>query len=291
MIDLNTLTFRSAVEQDLSETVSKGQQSNLPEPDVFALRQFLGWHRLRFGCRPDAAEMPRKLAQFVSEMGQQPSRSCHASARNPESVDERLLSAGLKRSPGALSLVTLRRRVASIDRILSSPDGEPLGRSRAVLDAVARLSADRRRDKASSRDHGVDASPAALAAAVAGCEDSLVGLRDRAFVSVWAATKLPLLFLLRAGIEELVEALGRCEDQRQCDRARDLLLAWARQAKIKTGPLFRHVRPDGRMGAPMTRSSAEQMIRRRLESARLSPRRSRSTGSPSTANDSPASKP
>lgn len=267
MIDLKTLALRHAVEQDVVEAVSRARQTMLSGSDLFALRQFLGWHRLRFGCSPDAAELPHKLALFVRELGRRAEPG--ADVQGGEGQDRQLFAVGLKRGARTLSVVTLRRRVASISRVFAPEDGVPLSEHPVVLESIAAAVAQERHAKATSRAGGRAASPAALTALASTCDASRVGMRDRALLAAWAAIGGSLISVLRTSLGELLQSAGRCADIDRREQALEALIAWARLAGIETGPVFRRVRPDGSLGAPMTRSTAEQMIRRRLASAEV----------------------
>lgn len=264
-IDLNSIALRSAVEQDVVEILTPvlqrpahGEQ-DIRESDVFALRQFMGWHRLRFGNRPSASEIPEKLARFVHESGRPPEVGDGDHGR--EEIDQQLIAAGLRRERGVLSVVTLRRRVASIARVFEAAGTVRLRDNDAIATAIALLDADNRRD---GQVTAIATSPCVRTGLLATCDATVGGMRDRALLAAWLATGASFSFLLRSDLQPLADAIHRCGDQALREMAIDALTLWSSVSALSTRPLFRRVRPDGRLGAPMSRTAVLQMVSRRL---------------------------
>lgn len=261
--DLEAIALRSAVEQDVVELVTRIARSctaiaAISDSDLHAVRQFMGWHRLRFGAAPEAVKLPQKLAQFVDECGRQAHTSAGIEPR--EALDERLLAAGMRREVGVLSVGTLRRRVASVARVYraagvtSLQDDSTVGAAIAALDAANRREA---RAGASVTSHAVQR------ALLSTCDNSLAGQRDRAFLACWFAMRSSLTFLLRADLTSIEAEIQSCSDPQARQRALEALARWAATSMQPSGALFRRVRPDGRLGGVMSRSTAQQMISRR----------------------------
>lgn len=263
-MDLTTIRFRCAVEQDALDVLTLAHrhpaagEPGIRDADMFALRQFLGWHRLRFGGPPELAEVAAKLAQFVHECGR---RQDSGDGPSRPDIDRQLRAAGFRREEGLLSAVTLRRRVASVARVYESAGAGRLHDDEAISRAIALIDASNRREREMMASGAIAQARDRL---LASCDDSPVGLRDRALLACWFATGLSFLALLRMDAAALAEAIRQCAETDLREVALDALGQWSGMSALATGPLFRRLRDGGRLGAPMTRSSVQQMVRRRL---------------------------
>jgi hypothetical protein len=259
VIETDVPDLRAHVESELSALLARGNL-RLRDEDVFGLRQFLGWHRLRYGQDLPSNDIPARMAHFLLEFS--------ASRRDegtPEQVDvqESMIAARLLREPGAISLVTLKRRVGTVSRVYALTHPGPLQRDPAVVEALHTITIAQRRGKTGAASSECLLKPEERRRLLATCDDSSVGIRDRALLAAWFGTGESLSVLLRLDRAALLESARRCRDPQERAFVLSAMDAWCARDDLPAGPVFRRIWSMDRVGAPLSPEAARRMLRRR----------------------------
>ena len=213
------------------------------------------WHSLRYGSPLETPTPMPVVLQYIVEHTRPPETAAPGIVL-PETIDEALVQAGLKRARGIPAFATMRIRLTALTALhrlkrLPSPCQDPV-----VTRYLKRLA----QEHALRGDLRGPIRPAvtqnALEAMLATCDDSLLGLRDRALLSfAWSAggrkpgeiaalqvqdlerTARQSYLFMRPG--ERHPTLGAITLDGPAATA---LEAWLARAAITEGPLFRRTR-------------------------------------------------
>ena len=267
--------------------LAEGESANTIRTYQTALRYWAAWFSLRFG-QPIALPVPAPaVLQFVVDHAQ---RTTNSGLKHelPAQIDQALVDAGFKArlGPPALGTLTLRMTVLSkIHQIkdLANPCNDP---------AVKELLAKTRRAYA-KRGVKKDKKPALtrepLEAALATCDDSLRGKRDRALLLfAWSSGGRRRSEVAGATMENttrvrddaFVFTLAHSKtnqsgvDQENNDKplvgpAAAALTDWLLASRIKTGAIFRRIRRGDRVAEPLSPSAVRDIVKARCEQAGL----------------------
>jgi len=273
----------AAVRDILAEAAS----ANTARSYASALRYCAAWYQGRYG-RPFALPLPEAVViQFIVD---------HLARRGetalawelPTALDAALVNAGLKQRLGPLKLSTVSHRLAVLSkahqwRRVANPCEQPAVRH---LIARARRAAVKRGERPAKK---TAITQPELATMLATCDDSLVGLRDRALLlfafasggrrrSEVAAAELS--DLRRVGERAFVYHLGHSKTQQAgpsatstpdkpiLGQAADALAAWLAAAQLTEGPIFRRLWRN-RIGDSLSPASVAAIVQRRAETAGL----------------------
>ncbi|TSH98170.1 site-specific integrase [Verticiella sediminum] len=251
-----------------------------------AIRYWAAWHELRFGAALELPVSVRAVLQFIADHVQ------HADAAGlrhdlPADLDARLVKMGVKRALGPFKLSTVQHRLAVLSEAHESQGQPNPCRDRVVGTLMARArSAYARRGARPARKDALTREP--LEAILDTCDDSLIGLRDRALLLfAWASGGRRRSEVVQASFENtrrtpdgylftLVYSKTNREGSVRADtykpivgRAAQALDAWLAAAGIRDGALFRRVRRGGVLGGPLSAESVRRIVRTRCELAGL----------------------
>lgn len=265
----------------------QGDSANTLRSYRTALRYWAAWYALRYR-EPIALPVSEStVIQFIVDHAQRLNDEGELVSELPPLLDQALVSAGFKTSPGAPALTTLVHRVSVLSKAhqvegLASPCQQP--RVRELLAKARRGYAKRgalpQKKPALTRD--------SMQALLATCDDSLAGRRDRAL----------LLFAFSSGgrrrsevVAATVENTRREGDgyvftlvtsktnQAGVDRAENAkpivglaaqaLSAWLAASRVTSGALFRRVRRGGVIGEPLSAAAVRDIVKKRCTLAGL----------------------
>jgi len=202
----------------------------------------------------------------------------------PTSVERKLMAKGLKRNSGPLKLTTLRRYLASLsvahqEAGFASPTVSP--KVKILLRRARQASEDQAPHKKAAITRDV------LSALLQSCDDSLVGVRDRAIILVgFSSGGRRRDEIARMRIEDLVKVDGgyllrvrRSKTDQGgkgivvpiLGQAATALTAWLVKSGIRSGALFRGIRNTGQLNTGISGRTVNRIVKRRVGMAGLDP--------------------
>ncbi|AOB33706.1 integrase [Bordetella sp. H567] len=255
-----------------------------------AVRYLAAWHEQRLRA-PFSLPMPvRAVVLFITDHVQHATDAGLAHGLPPD-VDASLVALGVKARPGPLALSTVQHRLAVLSEAHRTRDLPNPCRSRAVQTLLARTrAAYARRGVRAAKKPALTREP--LEQLLATCDDSLIGLRDRALLLfAWASGGRRRSEVVTARVEHLhpapegyVYILRRSKTHQDgaehadmykpvVGRAAQALDAWLRVAGIASGPLFRRVRRGGVVGEEgLSGETVRRIVKQRCALAGLQER-------------------
>lgn len=265
----------------------EGESANTVASYRSALRYWAGWFALRYGQPIALPLLPSVIIQFVVD---------HATRTTPQgpvnelppAIDAALVARGLKARIGPPALATLMHRLAVIAKAhrletLDNPCADP-----AVRELVARTRrAYAKRGERPARKAALTREP--FSRLLATCDDSLIGLRDRALLLfAWSSggrrrsevAGATLANLTRLAPGEFVYQLGWSKTNQAGadlpDNAKPVigaagaaLEAWMKAAGIGDGAIFRRIRRGGHVGEALSDAAVRKIVMQRCEEAGL----------------------
>ncbi|NUA29535.1 site-specific integrase [Cupriavidus basilensis] len=252
-----------------------------------ALRYWAGWFALRYGQPIALPLQPAVIVQFVVDHATRTTSQGPVSEL-PPAIDAALVARGLKARTGPPALATLMHRLAVIAKAhrlenLGNPCADP-----AARELVARTRrAYAKRGERPARKAALTREP--LSRLLETCDDSLIGLRDRALLLfAWSSggrrrsevAGATLANLRRLAPGEFVYQLGWSKTNQAGadlpDNAKPVigaagaaLEAWLTAAGIGDGAIFRRVRRGGHVGEALSDAAVRKIVRQRCEAAGL----------------------
>lgn len=255
-----------------------------------AVRYLAAWHERRLHA-PLALPVPvRAVVLFITDHLQHATENGLAHGL-PADVDAALVALGVKARPGPLALSTVQHRLAVLSEAHRARDLPNPCRSRAVQTLLARTrAAYARRGVRTAKQPALTREP--LERLLATCDDTLIGLRDRALLLfAWASGGRRRSEVTAARVEDLqrtpegyVYVLRRSKTRQDgadhadmykplVGRAAQALDAWLRAAGIDGGPLFRRVRRGGVVGREgLSGETVRRIVKQRCALAGLDER-------------------
>ncbi|MDF3832101.1 site-specific integrase [Cupriavidus basilensis] len=265
----------------------EGESANTVTSYRSALRYWAGWFALRYG-QPIALPLaPAVVIQFVVDHATRTTPQGPVSEL-PPAIDTALVARGLKARTGPPALATLMHRLAVIAKAhqlenAANPCADP-----AVRELVARTRrAYAKRGERPARKAALTREP--LARLLETCDDSLIGLRDRALLLfAWSSggrrrsevAGATLAALTRMGPGEFVYQLGWSKTNQAGadlpDNAKPVvgaagaaLEAWLHASAIRDGAIFRRIRRGGHVGEALSDAAVRKIVKQRCEAAGL----------------------
>lgn len=265
----------------------EGESANTVASYRSALRYWAGWFALRYGQPISLPLQPAVIIQFVVDHATRTTPQGRASEL-PPAIDAALVASGCKARAGPPALATLMHRLAVIAKAhrlenLDNPCADP-----AVRELVARTRrAYAKRGERPARKAALTREP--LSRLLETCDDSLIGLRDRALLLfAWSSggrrrsevAGATLANLRRLAPGEFVYQLGWSKTNQAGadlpDNAKPVigaagaaLEAWLAAAGIGDGAIFRRVRRGGHVGEALSDAAVRKIVRQRCEAAGL----------------------
>jgi len=231
-----------------------------------AVRYLAAWHELRLNA-PFALPVPvRTVVLFITDHVQHTTDAGRLAHGLPAEIDAALVALRVKARAGPLALSTVQHRLAVLSEAHRTRDLPNPCRSRAVQTLLARTrTAYARRGAHTVKKPALTREP--LEQLLATCDDSLIGLRDRALLLfAWASGGRRRSEVVAARVEHLqrtpdgyVYVLRQSKTNQDgaehadmykpvAGRAAVALDAWLQAAGITDGPIFRRVRRGGVVG-------------------------------------------
>jgi integrase len=264
----------------------EGSSDNTVASYRAAIRYWAAWHELRLG-HTFALPLPvQAVMQFITDHVE------HATGTGlahdlPAEVDAALVAAGVKRRAGPFKLATVQHRLAVLSEAHETQGLPNPCHSRDVRTLLSRTrSAYARRGMRPQRKDALTREP--LERILATCDDSLIGLRDRAMLLfAWASGGRRRSEIVRATVENtrpvpegyvhmLAYSKTNQEGADRADmykpivgRAATALQAWLAAAGIERGPLFRRVRRGGIVAEALGAEAVRRIVKARAAQAGL----------------------
>lgn len=276
----------TASDASIQALLREGGSDNTLASYRSAIQYWAAWHQLRLG-HPFMLPVPvSTVLQFIADHVE------HATGTGlahdlPDDIDAALVAAKVKRKSGPFKLATVRHRLAVLSEAHETQDLPNPCRSRAVQTLLARIrSAYAKRGERPARKDALTKEP--LEQLLATCDDSLIGLRDRALLLfAWASGGRRRSEVVRASVENtrrvpegFLYTMGHSKTNQEgketadshkpvVGRAATALEAWLAAAKITSGPLFRRVRRGGIIGECLSAEAVRKIVQARAAQAGL----------------------
>lgn len=270
------------------ELLAEAAAENTTRSYSSALRYWAGWHLARYGIELTLPVPETAVLQFVVDHVVRRTADGDLAWELPPTVDQTLVSAGLKAKLGPWTLSTVRHRVAVLStahrlKQLPNPCEQPAIRtvlSRAARAAVKR--GERPRKKTAI-------TLAELEAMLATCDDSLEGVRDRALLCFGFASggrrrseiaAADMRDLKRIGDKGYIYRLEHSKTQQAgvtanstpdkpiLDRAALAMEDWLDASGITEGAIFRRLWKR-RIGPALSPAAVGEIVQRRAQQASL----------------------
>jgi integrase len=292
------------------EIADDGTSENTTRSEGVAYRYWSAWYQLRYSKRSLPLPVPADvIVQFIVDHGRRRSRESTGALKSemPVAVDRELVALGAKKEVGPLSLATILHRVSMIGRINRAHlKGEPnpvaAPEVRHLLAALRRAYAKRPQGAEAKATPG--AKPALTAEFFYPLLDALAedlndssdtwtyrrALRDRALLLFGFATggrrRSEITAADVSGLERKrngsytytlgpTKSTSGTEDNRDRTRplegeAADAMKAWLQEARLSSGPIFRHIERSGRISnKSLTPESVRNLVIRLSKRAEL----------------------
>jgi len=274
--------------KSLQALVREGSSGNTAASYRAALHYWSAWYRLRYGHDLTLPTPVSVVLQFIADHAEHLTERGSLAHDLPPEIDWALVSAKVKRLPGPFTPATVRHRLAVLSAAHESRALLNPCRSREVQTVMARLRAAyaRRGARPARKDALTRESFEQL---LATCDDSLIGLRDRALLLFgWASGGRRRSEIVHATLENtrrtgdgflfhLTHSKTNQTGQDRADahkplvgRAAQALEAWLAAAQIHEGALFRRVRRGGVVGEALSAETIRRIVRARAAQAGLS---------------------
>ena len=275
----STASIQSLMREGSSENTLASYRS--------AIQYWAAWHALRMQT-PFQLPIPvNTVLQFIADHVE------HVTSQGlrhdlPLKIDEALVNAKVKRKLGPFKLATVRHRLAVLSEAHETQNLPNPCRNQTVQMLLERVrSAYAKRGERPARKDALTKEP--LEQLLSTCDDSLIGLRDRALLLfAWASGGRRRSEVVRATMENTrrveegflytmsysktnQEGIERADSYKPVvGRAAAALDAWLVAAKITSGSLFRRVRRGGIVGEGLSAESVRKIVKARAAQAGLS---------------------
>lgn len=282
------------------ELMAEGEAPNTVRSYQTALRYWAAWFELRFGQPFDLPVPQAALIQFiVDHVGRTDSKSGRVIRDLPDAVDAALVQLAAKQKRGPLKLSTVQHRLAVLSkahqlRLARLRQTDPTAELRNPCEEPGvRQLMSRARRAASARGEEVTKKKALVREdfdkLVATCDDSLVGIRDRALLYFAFASggrrrsevvAADVAHLQKRGPGTYVYELRRSKTRQTGDdkaskanrfkpvsgKAGAALEHWLEAGSITDGPIFRRIFKT-RVGGPLTAAAVAKIVQSRAAQA------------------------
>jgi integrase len=275
-----------ASDASIRSLLREGSSENTLASYRSAIQYWDAWHRLRLGAPMVFPVALNTVLQFIAD---------HVEHMGPEGlqhdlppeVDAALVQAKVKRKAGPFKLATVRHRLAVLSEAHETQQLPNPCRHRAVQTLLERIrTAYAKRGVRPARKDALTKEP--LEQILATCDDSLIGLRDRAMLLfAWASGGRRRSEVVRATMENTrrvpegyLYTLGYSKTNQDgaeradsykpvVGRAAVALEAWLNAARITSGPLFRRVRRGDVIAEGLSAEAVRRIVKARAALAGL----------------------
>nr|WP_202109716.1 site-specific integrase [Bordetella sp. 02P26C-1] len=273
-------------EASIRALLREGSSDNTLASYRSAIQYWMSWHALRMGGPMQLPVPVNTVLQFIADhvehMG--PDGLQHDL---PPEVDAALVRAKVKQKLGPFKLATVRHRLAVLSEAHETQQLPNPCRHRAVQTLLDRVrTAYAKRGLRPARKDALTKAP--LEQILATCDDSLIGLRDRAMLLfAWASGGRRRSEVVRATIENtrrvpegFLYTLGYSKTNQEgaeradsykpvVGKAAAALEAWLAASGITSGPIFRRVRRGGLIGEGLSAEAVRRIVKARAALAGL----------------------
>ncbi|WP_024867853.1 site-specific integrase [Pseudoxanthomonas suwonensis] len=270
------------------ELLAEAAAENTTRSYASALRYWAGWHQARYGIELTLPVPEAAVLQFVVDHVIRRNADGDLAWELPPTVDQTLVTAGLKAKLGAWTLSTVRHRVAVLStahRLKQLPNPCEQPSIRTVLSRAARAAV--KRGERPRKKTAI--TLAELEAMLATCDDSLEGVRDRALLCFGFASggrrrseiaAADMRDLKRIGDKGYLYRLEHSKTQQAgvtanstpdkpvLDRAALALEDWLEASGITEGAIFRRLWKR-RIGPALSPAAVGEIVQRRAQQAGL----------------------
>lgn len=275
-----------ASDASIQSLMHEGSSANTLASYRSAIQYWAAWHQLRMGLPFGLPVSVSTVLQFIADHVQHTTNLGLANDLPPE-VDAALVAAKVKRKLGPFTLATVRHRLAVLSEAHETQAQANPCRSRAVQTLLERVrNAYAKRGERPARKDALTKEP--MEQLLATCDDSLIGLRDRALLLfAWASggrrrsevvratmentRRVPEGYLYTMGYSKTnQEGTERADSYKPVlGRAAVALEAWLVASEITSGPLFRRVRRGGIIGEGLSAEAVRKIVQSRAAQAGL----------------------
>lgn len=265
----------------IESLLQAGSSRNTERSYAAALRYWAAWFQLRY---EQSLSLPVPLPVVLQFVVDHAERDEDGQRRweLPAEADAQLVAAGFKKAPGPLALSTVQHRLA----VLSQAHGLQGQPSPCLAPELRELLRRTRRAQTQlaihpSRKTALSREP--LEALLATCDDSLLGLRDRALLLfAWASGGRRRSEVAAADMARLQALPGQgysyhlassknnqAGEQRPenlkpiVGRAAQALRAWLQASGVREGAIFRRVTKTGRVLGPLPDKAVATIVKQR----------------------------
>lgn len=270
----------------IQSLLREGSSANTLASYRAAVQYWAAWHELRLGVPFTLPVSVNVVLQFIADHVQHMSPQGLAHDLPPD-VDAALVVAKVKRKRGPFKLATVRHRLAVLSEAHETKGLPNPCRSRAVQTLLARIrNAYAKRGERPARKDALTKEP--FEQLLLTCDDSLIGLRDRALLLfAWASggrrrsevvratmentRRVPEGYLYTMGYSKTNQDGAERADSYKpvVGRAATALENWIAAAGITSGPLFRRVRRGGLIGDGLSPEAVRKIVQARAAQAGL----------------------
>nr|WP_254604416.1 site-specific integrase [Achromobacter insolitus] len=251
-----------------------------------AIKYWAAWHSLRFG---QELKLPMSVEVILTFITDHVEHVASGGLRHglPGDVDRELVRVGIKKKAGALALSTVEHRLAVMSEAHLAQRMESPCRVPVVQRLLSRIR--RAYVKRGARPQKVDAlTLQPLKKMLETCDDSLLGIRDRALLLfAWSSGGRRRSEVVAATVENtkrrgesyvFILEQSKTNQEGRVDAnsykpivgaAADALTRWLESAGITEGALFRRVRRHGFVGGPLSTESVRRIVIERAKRAGL----------------------
>lgn len=268
---------------------TEGESENTRRSYRQALRYWLAWFQIRYGRELQLPVHVATCAQFVVDHVE--TRPGAGDQQLPLAHDRRLVAAGIKAKPGPLSLATIELRLAALARV-HRDQGLPSPLEEAAVRRLLRnvRSTQVKAGAAPGKKAALDR--ALLKRLLATCEDTPLGVRDRALLAFgWSTggrrrseiaeadfgfltgTSDGFRYRLAHSKTNQSGAMRHQDVKPVVGEAAEALQAWLDllddQGMQRTGRIFRQVMRGGIVGEQLSPQAVREIVKRRCDMAGL----------------------
>ena len=268
-------TTASYWEEDYRDALFAGTSTETRRAYHRDIRYFWAWAKVAHGTRRIKYPVPAELfIQFILDH----------SGRMEHSLEQQLIAEGLRTRPGPLRIKTIKRYLASVS-VAHNEAGvhSPLNDERVRL-LLRRIQHSRVRET-SNKKEAITAE--LLKSMLAQCDDSLLGLRDKALLSVgFASGGRRRSELVSLEIGDLKKADGgyllnlRCSKTDQAGRGMEVPILgeagrvvsqWLMATGLREGKLFRGFTPQGKLTGGLCGKTINRIVKKYIAAIGLDP--------------------
>lgn len=285
------LTLDESTSKALAQIEAAAQNENTRSSYRCAAAYWTAWHRYRFKAPLQVPLSVRAVLRFITDHALRGFDEKTGLAKYDlvdDGVEQALIEAGVKREVGPMSLATLKHRLAAITKAHTLANHSSPTEHRLVRETMRSVTKIYARHRVPLAKPALTLAP--LTAVLDTCDQSLIGVRDRAMLLfAWASGGRRRSEVCTARREQLRQAGddiylydlivsktnqsgARREDSAKpvVGSAAKALSEWLQRSGIETGPLFRGINRGGTIGSTAISTTAfNEMVKKRAARAGL----------------------